>query len=160
MPASPKWVVVIAVLIMIATVAYFVGRNSSRETPTVSASPTSSVSQQGSPTANENVMSGSADDLNCKTIANDGANLLQASTAQKVSVIRSHYSTSLNHCYYMTMLVGSNGTFETDIQMAPGDTLIADCALLSSGKISCSEKNSGSITQQQFQQLQATYMTN
>lgn len=172
---TQKWIGVGIVVVVLVAAAYFIGQSSNHQTQSTSAPAADNTSgqatttnqvigqsqQQTLPAPNQNLVTESTNGLNCKTIAYQAASLDQSNnTGQTYTVLRSHYSQSLNQCYYEVSIAKMNtGALETDIRVTPDDTWVAYCNVSPSGE-SCGQQNVGLITEQQFQQLETYYLTN
>jgi hypothetical protein len=175
---SPVGIIIgtVAATLIVVGIAWLVLRSSSPQnsssqsiqpavTPTqTTSSPVSQSSQQTPTTVNQNLVSEGTNGLNCKSFADQAASLDQSkSNGQIFSVLQSHYSQSLNQCYYELSISNPIAdSLSTDIRSAPNDDWIAECStgVYPPPQLFCTEHNVGRITQQQFQQLETEYLTN
>ena len=182
---TSKWILIIGIIVIVGAGAYFIGQSSNNQPQPINTSnasstsvqPTSNAQQSTSTnqgagqssqktptTVNQNLVSEGTNGLNCKAFADQAASLDQSnSNGQTFSVLQSHYSQSLNQCYYeLSISDAADGSLSTDIRSAPNDDWIAECStgVYPPPQLFCTEHNVGRLTQQQFQQLESEYLTN
>jgi uncharacterized protein (UPF0333 family) len=169
---NQKWLLIIILIVVIAVGAYLIGKSSNNQVPTPSVvsnsqtenTPSPTTTEQTPTTVNQNLVSEGTNGLNCKAFADQVATLDQSkSNGQVFSVLQSHYSQSLNQCYYeLSISDPIADSLSTDIRSAPNDDWIAECStgVYPPPQLFCTEHNVSRITQQQFQQLETKYLTN
>ena len=162
---NQKWLLILILIVVIAVGAYLIGKSSNNQVPTPSIvsnsqnedTPSPTTTEQTPTTVNQNLVSEGTNGLNCKAFADQAASLDQSkSNGQIFSVLQSHYSQSLNQCYYeLSISDPIADSLSTDIRSAPNDDWIAECStgVYPPPQLFCTEHNVSRITQQQFQQL-------
>lgn len=166
--------VAIMVLVFVAG-AYYVGttskdieQKSTFSTPekiTVSKLAAQDVQNNTQPAKN-NLVQDSANGLKCKNIANAAAQNSQR-TNTLVYVTKSNFSKTYKNCYYELQFTYTKGDYSTELHVAPNDDWVAQCTSgIYPSQLFCTPHNTfypewqGRMTEAQYQQIRARYLTN
>ncbi len=150
------WIGITLLCILTLGLVYLMEQVQNNNGSSQSATSAPSVSTQT--TTNNTSQTTNTTGLDCQTIANEAAQNNQTKQGQTTTVIQAHLNQSLNQCYYELNIFTASGD-ETDIRVAPNDTIVAYCITIPSG-LSCQKPGVGAITEPQFKQFLKSYFTN